>query len=242
MVAESSGYPPSPSKGSSRATPSVNPHLLAPVRRFGANPEVSRLLVLALHGRGHDPERMRAEVIDRLGLDDVTYVVPEAKDGAWYPKSFMAPFDDNQPRLDQAFAALDDLSTAWEKRGFPRRRQVVMGFSQGACLACEYVYRRSAQPFAGLVAFTGGLLGPRGSQWKSAPDTWRRMPVLLGGSRLDPWVPYDRMQETAEVFAAGGAGVRSFYRKGDDHAVYDEQIIMTHALLDPLRRRQGSAQ
>jgi len=43
--------------------------------------------------------------------------------------------------------------------GIPQKRVVVLGFSQGACLATEYVYRNSAR-YGGIAALSGGLIGP----------------------------------------------------------------------------------
>ena len=48
-----------------------------------------------------------------------------------------------------------------------------MGFSQGACLACEHVYRQRRR-FGALVALTGGLIGPPGLRWE-VPDVPHRI-------------------------------------------------------------------
>ncbi len=214
---------------------SHNPHLQKPTQRFGATGESVRVAIIALHGRTHDPSVIRRDVVDHLRIPGVTYEVPAAASRVWYPTSFLAPFEDNEPDLSYAIDCIDTLSNAWVERGVERSAQVILGFSQGACLACEYVYRRAgAARFGALIAFTGGLLGPPGTTWEVDPGAFSGMPVVLGGSTEDPWVPYDRMQETARVFGAGGASVESYYRTGDDHRVYAPQLRLARDALAQL--------
>jgi phospholipase/carboxylesterase len=37
---------------------------------------------------------------------DVAYLAPQAPDGSWYPYSFLAPIDQNEPQLLRALAEL----------------------------------------------------------------------------------------------------------------------------------------
>src|SRR5438034_710584 len=109
--------------------------------------------------------------------------------------------------------------------GSPAARVVVVGFSQGACLAAEYGLRRPGRCGA-LVMFTGGLIGPPGTSWRLAPPatTLGGLPVLLTGSDVDEWVPETRVRETASVLTALGADVRCHIYAGRDHLVCDEEL------------------
>src|SRR5581483_8798862 len=162
---------------------------------------------------------------------------PEAADRTWYPGRFMAPVEENQPQLDFALERLGALSDQLAALGRPHAAQVLMGFSQGACLACEHVWRRR-QRLAALVAFTGGLIGPPGLRWEAQDGATAApldgMPVLLGGGDADSWVPVSRMQETADLLRQLGARVTLQLFPGAEHLVRDEQIASARELLAAL--------
>ena len=188
---------------------------------FGAPLDRARVIALLLHGRNQDPAVMDEHVVRRLALPNVAYVAPAAADRSWYPAGFMAPIADNEPRLSQA---LERVARIADELAAPH---VVIGFSQGACLACEHVYRRGARA---LIAFTGGLIGPPGTTWRSG-DELAGMPVLISGGDSDAWVPAARMRETGEVFTRLGARVSTQIHRGADHAVSDAEIVIARALL-----------
>jgi phospholipase/carboxylesterase len=190
---------------------------------LGAPLDRARVVAIVLHGRNQDPPFMAEHVVQRLALPDVAYVVPAADERSWYPASFMAPLADNEPKLSQALARVaqlaDDLA----------RPHVVIGFSQGACLACEHVYKHRGQTRA-LIAFTGGLIGPPGTTWRLG-DELAGMPALISGATHDPFVPAERMRATAAALIGLGARVATKLFDGDDHAVRDAEIAAARALL-----------
>jgi phospholipase/carboxylesterase len=208
----------------------ANPHMEPPLAFFGAPLTSARAAVILLHGRTQTPEHMFEHAVRRLELDDFVYAAPRAADSTWYPAGFMAPLADNEPRLSLALERITSLSDELTNRGFPPARQVIMGFSQGGCLACEYVYRRRTR-FAALIAFTGGLIGPPGTEWSASGDIFRRMPVLLGGSATDPWVPAPRMKETAEVYRRLGGEIDFELHPTQGHEISDAQISRARAIL-----------
>jgi phospholipase/carboxylesterase len=203
----------------------ANPHLAPPVM-FGAPLARARVVAILVHGRTQDPATMNDHVVRRLALDDIAYVAPAAADHSWYPAGFMAQLADNEPRLSFALDRMAQLAD-----DFPRA--VVIGFSQGACLACEHVYRRRARPPAALIAFTGGLIGPPQTEWSNAASL-AGMPMLLSGSLDDPFVPAGRMRETGEVFDRLGARVRRHFYNGANHEVSDAEISIARDLLTTL--------
>lgn len=215
----------------------TNPHLAQPVVRLGAPLASARVVVVLVHGRGQSPAVMHDLVVRRLDLPRVAYVAPAAAHGSWYPAGFMAPWEANEPDLTHARARLGALGDELAAEGIAHEAQVVMGFSQGACLACDHVLARPRPP-AALVAFTGGLIGPAGTTWAPPPGAGgprlRGVPVLVGGSRRDPWVPAARMDETAAVFARLGARVETRFHDAAVHVVSDEEIAAARALLEEL--------
>jgi predicted esterase len=174
------------------------------------------------------------ELARRLDLAGVAYVALEAARHTWYPKSFLAPVEENQPDLDHAIARLDRMVEYLAEQRYAPGQIVFLGFSQGACLLSEFVLRRP-QRWGGLVAFTGGLIGAE----LSAPcGTLEGTPVLISGSSADAFVPLARMADTAAVFQQLGAQVRERYFPGSEHLVNDAQITEARILI---REAQGGA-
>ena len=194
-----------------------------------------------LHGRGGTPEEMIA-LADRLRLDGCRWVAPAAASGSWYPHRFMEPLEANEPFLSRAIDACDRaVDEASEQGRIPSARIVVVGFSQGACLAIEYALRHPGRCGA-VVMFTGGLIGPPGTPWRLAPPatTLGGLPVLLTGSDADKWVPEARVRETASVLTALGADVRCHIYAGRDHIVSDEELVEARELIEHSLKTQGS--
>jgi phospholipase/carboxylesterase len=202
------------------------------MERYGAPLAGARAVVVLIHGRGHSPEYMDEHVVRRLQRPDVAFVAPRAADGTWYPNSFLAPLDDNQPGLDftmQRMAALRDQLLG---EGTPAERIVWCGFSQGACVASQFV---STDPrrWGGLIAFTGGLIGPPGTQWTIDGD-YGGMPAYFSTSDVDAFVPEDRVRETAARFADAGAQVAFELHLRRAHEIADAEINRALFILSAL--------
>jgi len=209
-----------------------NPRLQKSLTVFGTPLREANAAVLLLHGRTQTPSDMFDLLVRRLDLPALAYLAPVAAERSWYPERFMAPVAANQPQLDNALRRLEELSDELAAVGFAPERQVVMGFSQGACLGCEFVWRqRTRRRFAALLAFTGGLIGPEGTRWESRELVLADLPVLLTGHEHDPWVPAKRMRETARVFVEAGARVRDLVVPGAEHTVDFDEIVLARSLL-----------
>ena len=103
--------------------------------------------------------------------------------------------------MDYALARMEDVRRSLEALGRRDEEIVWLGFSQGACLSCEYV-ARARRRFAGVIAFTGGLIGPSGDDL-TQPGDLGGTPMLLTVSDADPLVPVYRVEETVGLFATG---------------------------------------
>jgi phospholipase/carboxylesterase len=199
-----------------------NPHRTLPLETAGAQFASTTVAIAMLHGRGQTPGYMREHVYDRLDRLDLAYILPQAYDHSWYPASFLAPAEQNEPLLSHALQRIEDVRSRLEEEGIEDGRIIWLGFSQGACLAAEYV-ARSAHRFGGLVCFTGGLVGA------SEPDLTRPrnvlgLPVLLAAPDADEFVPLGRVQETAAIFRSAGAVVELAVSRGSAHEIIDDSI------------------
>jgi phospholipase/carboxylesterase len=207
-----------------------NPHSAAGLEVPPFDP-TARIAVVLLHGRTHTTRDVLA-LAARIALPSLKYIAVQAAGGTWYPKSFLAPPEENEPWLGHALDRLEDVVVAEERDGFRRERIVLLGFSQGACLACEHV-RRHPRPYAGLVALTGGVIGPPASPMIPT-GALEGTPVLLTNGDADPWVPLWRSHETAELFRSMGATVDERVYRGRGHEVVDDEIDAARALLSRL--------
>jgi predicted esterase len=199
-----------------------------PAIQYGADPGGAPLSAVLIHGRGRTAEEM-VGLAGRIGLPEVAWRALRAPGGSWYPDSFLAPLAVNQPQLDRTLARVEQEVRTLEALGVPRRRIALVGFSQGACVACEYV-RRHPRRWGGVIAFTGGLFGPERAAWE-APNLLDGTPVLLSNSDQDEFVPWTRTHETAAVFRRMGADVTLELYSGRDHVVGDEEIDEARTIL-----------
>jgi phospholipase/carboxylesterase len=114
--------------------------------------------------------------------------------------------------------------------GVEREQIVVAGFSQGACLTTEFMATHPAR-YAGAIAWTGGLIGPLGSDVSHGGDL-EGTPVLLSGGDPDPHVPWVRVEETAEVLTGMRARVTMRRYPGKMHTVSAEEVELARALVE----------
>ena len=218
-----------------------NPHANSPVLQSGTPLQDARLAVVLIHGRGGSAEDILG-LASAFGLPDVAYLAPQAAGHTWYPLSFMAPREANEPYLSSALARIDSVVQDLEHAGFSRDRIAVAGFSQGACLATEYVASHPAQ-YGGLIAFTGGLIGPPGSVQGNRVYSGLELkgtPALLSSGDPDPHVPWTRVEESASVLTAMGATVATKRYAGRPHTILSEEIDVARRLLEKVKEyKQG---
>ena len=177
--------------------------------------------VVAVHGRGATAGSI-VQVVDQLDVDGVAAVAPQAARNTWYPSSFLEPIERNEPWLSGALDVLGDTIERVEDGGVPAERTVLLGFSQGACLSSEFV-ARNARRYGGLVAFSGGLIGPEGTP-RDYDGSLSGTPVFLGCSTRDPHIPEERVHETAETFERMDADVDERLYPGMGHTVNQDEL------------------
>jgi len=206
----------------------MHEHSGQPVLQAGATLGKGRLVVILLHGRGASPEDILG-LVPQLARPDLTYLAPAAADNTWYPYTFLSEISKNEPFLSSALQAVGDLVAYVEGHGTPRDRIVLGGFSQGACLSLEFAVRHASR-WGGILAFSGGLIGPPGTTWDQ-PGSFDGTPVFLGCSDVDAHIPKARVEESADVLRRMGAEVTKRFYPGMGHIVNDDEIEEARRIL-----------
>ncbi|HKT79676.1 MAG TPA: dienelactone hydrolase family protein [Vicinamibacterales bacterium] len=209
----------------------MKPHADQPVLTAGADLAHSSAAVIMVHGRNASPANI-LDLVPALDRPSLSYLAPSAAGRTWYPYSFLAPIPDNEPGISSGLFVLDRLIGDLNRRGIAKSRIALLGFSQGACLAAEFSVRH-ADRFGGLIVFSGGLIGPPGTEW-NYPGTFEGAPVFLGCSNVDPHIPLARVEESAAVFTRMGASVTKRIYPGMGHLVNEDEIVHARAILDQL--------
>jgi len=182
-------------------------------------------VMIMIHGRGANPQSILS-LTRHLELKDAAFIAPEAAHNSWYPYSFLAPVEDNQPALDSALETIHELVEELMTRGFTMENIYFLGFSQGACLTLEYVTRH-AQRYGGIIAFTGGLIGQQLDMSNYHGD-FVDTPVLITTGDPDPHVPVSRVKETVRVMEKMHAKVTLKIYKGRPHTILGEEIELAN--------------
>jgi predicted esterase len=120
--------------------------------------------------------------------------------------------------------------------GIERQKVAIVGFSQGACLATEFVARNAAR-YGGLVAFTGGLIGPPGAKFVYSGEL-SGTPCFLGAGDRDPHVPWKRVEESAAVLSDLGAAVTLRRYPGLPHTINQDEIDHAKIILRRIGARE----
>jgi predicted esterase len=206
----------------------MSPHRGRPVLNAGRPLAEADAAVILVHGRGGSAEDLLALGAE-LQRPEFAYLAPQAAGQSWYPYSFLAPLPQNEPWLSSALELLGDLVAHVESGGIPAERITLLGFSQGACLSTEFA-ARNARRYGGIVALSGGLIGPPGTP-REYSGLLAGTPVFLGCSDRDPHIPRERVDESAQVLETMGAAVTERIYPGLGHTVNEDELDFVRGLL-----------
>lgn len=218
---------------------SENIHADGRIVRAGVAPHEAERAVVLVHGRGATPESILA-LADQLPGDlGFAFVAPGASattayPRSWYPNSFLAPREANEPGLSSALATIEGTVLELEEHGIAREDMILLGFSQGACLAVEYAARHALR-WGGVAALTGGLIGERVARRDDAGN-FAGTPILLGCSDCDPHVPLWRVRETGDILRAMGARVEMRVYPGMPHTIIGDELDWIAATMRRMAR------
>ena len=199
----------------------TNIHKNQPVLKIGTDLQNANLIVILLHGRGANAQSM-VPLAKALNIEGIHFKIPQAGLNRWYPNTAFGPLDANEPDLSSALNVISSLISEVKEIGFSDQQIAIGGFSQGACLASEYIARNPAQ-FAGLFVISGALIGPPGME-RNYSGSFDDMPVFIGGSDVDPWIQHDFMVDTAKVYTEMGAKVDFCTYPGMAHTINEDEI------------------
>jgi phospholipase/carboxylesterase len=214
-----------------------------------ANGGKAAKLVILLHGLGADGN-------DLIGLapywapalPDAEFMSPNAPfpcDMApygyqWFsvqdrtPGNLLAGVKASAPILD---AFIDE---ALASRGLDETSAALVGFSQGTMMSL-YVGLRRAKPFAGIVGFSGRLIGRE----LLKTEIRARPPVLLVHGTDDPVVPYDSLADAETALKENDVPVETLSCVGMGHSIDQDGLTRAGRFLvsrlNPLQVSSGAA-
>lgn len=202
----------------------TDPHAAGSLLRRGPAPGEAPVGLVLIHGRGDSAAGILSLVdpLEQEGAGSFSTLAPEAVGNVWYPQRFMEPVAYNQPWLDSALASVARAVGVFEEAGLPRERIVVAGFSQGACLALEYVAREGGV-WGAVVGLSGGLIGDRVDP-ATYPASLEGTQAFLGCSDVDFHIPEDRVHASAAQLAEQGASVTTRIYAGMPHTVNQDEV------------------
>jgi phospholipase/carboxylesterase len=202
---------------------SVNADAAPPLLESGAPKGEALLAGILLHGRDRTRED-KVVLAGSFGVEGIRWLAPAADTGSWYPGRFFEPREANEPFLTRAIEQCDRVvEEAREQGRLGPERLVMVGFSQGACLAVEYALRRPGRCGA-FIVLTGALVGPPDTTWPSSPNLLAGAHVLLTGSDADDWISEEQTRHTARILQGLGADVRLRVYHGRPHIVSETEM------------------
>jgi phospholipase/carboxylesterase len=208
--------------------PASDPHHNAELLRSGPNLRDASSAMILLHGRGGSAQNLLS-FGQQLASPSTALIAPQAADHTWYPDSFLAPIARNEPWLSSAIRLIETLAEQCLSQNIASARIVLCGFSQGACLSTEFAARHPRRYLA-VLAFTGGLIGPPGSDLHH-PGSLAGTPVLLSSGDPDPHVPWARVEETAVELRRMHADVEVHRYSGRPHTIIPAEVTIAKELL-----------
>ncbi len=210
-----------------------DPHQGQQVLTAGEPSGLAKAAMLMVHGRGARAEDILS-LTEQLDGEGFTFFAPQASGDVWYPNRFLAPLSDNEPWLSSALGLLEEVMTQIAEGGVPPERTMLLGFSQGACLALEYAARH-ARRYGGLVGFSGALIGPEDLPREYA-SSLSGTPVFLGCSNVDFHVPKERVDQAADILRRLGGKVTERLYPNMEHTINQDEIdFVQHMMRDLLQ-------
>lgn len=191
------------------------------IQRAGKSLKEAEKVLIMIHGRGADAHDI-LRIASHLNVSEYALLAPEATNNTWYPFSFMVKPEQNEPWLSSALGLLKEMVDEIKEQGFSGEDIYFLGFSQGACLALEFV-SRYAEKYGGIVAFTGGLIGNKIYAENYSGD-FNMTPVFIGTSETDPHVPIERVNQSVNILERMNADVYLKVYEGRPHIISQDEI------------------
>jgi phospholipase/carboxylesterase len=202
-------------------TSTQGPHQGQQLLTAGTSLEEADAAIVLVHGRGASA-RSILQMGGQFHRDGLALLAPQAAGNIWYPNSFLEPVESNEPGRSSGLQAVADAIAAANDAGIGTENVIVGGFSQGACLATEFV-ARTPRRYGGVVALSGGLIGEAIDTDDYEGDL-EGTPAFLGCSDVDPHIPVERVHVTADVLEQLDADVEKRIYEGIGHSVNNDEV------------------
>src|SRR3954467_256939 len=201
----------------------------------GANLSTASKALIMLHGRGAQARDILS-LADYLDVPDFALVAPQATNNTWYPHSFLAPPEQNEPWLSSALNVVKETVADLNKAGITNENIYLLGFSQGACLTLEFA-ARNATKYGGIIAFTGGLIGDK-IYPENYTGNFAATPVFIGSSNPDFHVPVERVYATTNILKNMGAAVTEKIYNNMGHTINEDELQHATTILNGIPAHQ----
>lgn len=189
--------------------------------------DAKKALVL-IHGRGSTAQEILS-LTANLEVGDFSFYAPQATNNSWYPYSFLALPELNEPWLSSALEVVKQTVSEIEKDGIPKESIYFLGFSQGACLLSEFAARNAAK-YGGIVIFTGGLIGDK-IYLENYKGNFENTPIFIGTSNPDFHVPVERVYATTNILKDMGADVTEKIYDNRGHTISQDEINLANRII-----------
>ncbi|MBX0294551.1 alpha/beta hydrolase [Haloarcula nitratireducens] len=207
------------------------PHQNQELVTAGTSLNDAEAAMVLVHGRGATAQSI-VQMGREVHRDGLALLAPQAARNTWYPQSFLSPVEENEPGRSSGLRAVGDAVERANDAGIPTEKIFLLGFSQGACLASEYV-ARNPRRYGGLAALSGGLIGESVNPDEYDGDI-EETPVFLGCSDVDPHIPLERVHETSDVFERLNGDVDERIYEGMGHGVNEDELDAVDELVGRL--------
>ena len=206
----------------------MNNYIMKNIIAAGKELNATSKVLILLHGRGSTAEDILS-LSSHLDVEEFSLLAPQATNNTWYPYSFLVPPSQNEPWLSSAIQLVKELVNDVLGKGVPSNNIYFTGFSQGACLALEFV-ARNAEKYGGIAAFSGGLIGDKINSENYKGD-FKGTPVFIGTSNPDPHVPVERFYATTKILRNMNAAVTEKVYNNMGHTINQDEIDNANRLV-----------
>lgn len=198
------------------------------IKTSGKPLDQAEKVLIMIHGRGGSADDILS-LSQHLNIKDYALLAPQATNGSWYPYSFIAPVDQNEPWLSSALETVEKTVKTALDAGIKTENIYFFGFSQGACLSLEFL-ARNAQKFGGAVAIIGGVIGDKINRENYKGD-FAQTPIFIGTSNPDFHVPVERVYATANILREMNADVTEKVYANFGHSIHQEEIELANSIV-----------
>jgi predicted esterase len=197
--------------------------------------------MILVHGRGADAHSIM-KITQYLETDSLALIAPQASGNNWYPQRFLSPTIENEPWLSSALESIRNALNLIISAGIPTEKTILLGFSQGACLALEFAARNPLR-YGAVIGLSGGLIGDDHEssalgrslrKGRTGNGALAGTPVFLGCSDIDTHIPRYRVEESARTLLLLGGQVDLRFYPGMDHTINEDEIKAVQTLIDRL--------